>query len=93
MMVDLNEAVSSLETWKTGKGVILYGKGDMFCSGGYLDTVREICNREDGFKMASLMHDSVLRLRNLPLVSLSIIHGKVRSLVKQLKTTSCGIGI
>ncbi|ODN02977.1 Ethylmalonyl-CoA decarboxylase [Orchesella cincta] len=76
MMVDLNDAVLELESWKTGKGVILYGAGGTFCSGGYLDTVRNICNSEDGYKMATLMHDSVMRLRNLPFVSVSLVTGK-----------------
>jgi ethylmalonyl-CoA/methylmalonyl-CoA decarboxylase len=83
-MVDLSEVVSRLETWKTGKGVIVYGKGDAFCSGGYLKTVREIANSRDGLKMAKLMHDSLVRLRSLPLVSVSLIHGKVSNTL-QLK--------
>jgi len=75
MMVDLNEVVNSLENWSTGKGVILYGKGDMFCSGGDLDTVKQICTSEGGYKMSKLMQDSTTRLRRLPLVSVSIVHG------------------
>lgn len=75
-MVDLNDVVGDLETWKAGKGLILYGSNGTFCSGGYLLTVRKILNSEDGFKMATLMHDSVLRLRKLPLVSVSLITGK-----------------
>jgi len=58
------------------KGVILYGAGGTFCSGGYLDTVKNICNSEDGYKMSTLMHDSVLRLKNLPLVSVALVTGK-----------------
>jgi len=78
-MVELNEAIHSLENWTAaGKAVILYGKGDMFCSGGYLNTVREIADSEDGDKMATLMHDSVERLQRLPLLSVSLIHGKVK---------------
>jgi len=34
MQADLDDAVGELEDWKIGKGIILYGKGDMFCSCG-----------------------------------------------------------
>lgn len=74
-MVDFNDIVTELENWKTGKGVILYGAGGTFCSGGYLDTVKKISNSEDGYRMSTLMHDTVLRLRNLPLISVTLITG------------------
>lgn len=75
-MVDLHDIVCDLETWKSGKGLIIYGSEGTFCSGGYLGTVKAISNPEDGYRMATLMHDSVLRLRNLPLVSVTLITGK-----------------
>ena len=79
-MVDLSEAVSSLENWESGKGVILYGKGDIFCSGGYLKTMRELSS-DSAYKMSCLMQDSALRLRQLPFISLCLVHGKVLKLL------------
>lgn len=79
-MVDLSEIVSDLETWDAGKAVVLHANGDTFCSGGYLDTVKKICNHKDGYKMSSLMQDSLARLGKLPLVSVSVVHGPVRIL-------------
>ena len=35
MMSDLADITDQLETWKEGKGVILHGHGDAFCSGGF----------------------------------------------------------
>lgn len=77
-MVDLSEIVTDLEKWESGKAVILHGKGDTFCSGGYLDTVKKICNHKDGFKMSTLMQDTVIRLAKLPLVSITVVHGQVQ---------------
>jgi ethylmalonyl-CoA/methylmalonyl-CoA decarboxylase len=86
MMVDLNDAVSELESWTSGKAVILHSNGDTFCSGGYTDTVKKILNSEAGFRMSSLMQDSVLRLAKMPLVSVALVQGKVWFLIsKSLK--------
>jgi len=76
MMVQLWDIVNTLEEWKEGKGVILHSIGDTFCSGGDLNTVRHISNPDDGFKMSTLMHDSLSRLHQLPLVSVALIQGK-----------------
>ena len=75
-MVQLWDIVNTLEEWKEGKGVILHSIGDTFCSGGDLNTVRHISNPDDGFKMSTLMHDSLSRLHQLPLVSVALIQGK-----------------
>lgn len=74
-MVDLNDVVNELELWRTGKGIILSGCGGTFCSGGFLETVKNIFTPADGFKMATLMHDSISRLRSLPFVSVSLVTG------------------
>jgi len=64
-----------LEDWSTGKGVILYGKGDIFCSGGNQDSIKQFFTPEGGYKMSKLMQDATTRLKGLSLVSVSIIHG------------------
>ncbi|CAG7838644.1 unnamed protein product [Allacma fusca] len=76
MMVEFHEAISTLEKWETGKGVLLFSKGDTFCSGGYLETVKALSAPEGGFRMSALMQDAVMRLRNLPLISVAVIHGQ-----------------
>ena len=76
MMVDLWKAVNTLEDWKQGKGVILHSVGETFCSGGDLNTVKKISNPDDGYRMATLMHDSLTRLHQLPLISVALIQGK-----------------
>jgi len=76
-MVDLNNCIGELKNWTTGKGVIICAEGDIFSSGGYLPTVRSILNSQDAYRMSTLMHDTLLRLRELPLVTATIVHGKV----------------
>lgn len=75
-MVDLWNAVATLEEWKEGKGIILHSVGDMFCSGGDLNTVRQISNPDDGFKMSTLMHKTLTKLHQLPLISVALVQGK-----------------
>ncbi|KZS12982.1 Uncharacterized protein APZ42_022248 [Daphnia magna] len=48
MMVNLWNAVNELEDWKSGKGIILHSVGETFCSGGDLNTVRQISNPDEG---------------------------------------------
>ena len=75
-MVDLLNAVATLEEWKEGKGIILHSVGDMFCSGGDLNTVRQISNPDDGFKMSTLMHKTLTKLHQLHLISVALVQGK-----------------
>jgi ethylmalonyl-CoA/methylmalonyl-CoA decarboxylase len=88
MMVDLWNAVTELEEWKDGKGIILHSVGDIFCSGGDLNTVRQISNPDDGFKMSTLMHKALTRLHQLPLVSAALVQGKALGGGAEL-ATSC----
>ena len=57
-------------------GVVLTGADNekhVFCSGGDLKTVNHINTPEAGFKMSLLMTDTLDRLNNLPLVSVSLL--------------------
>ncbi|XP_041358365.1 ethylmalonyl-CoA decarboxylase-like [Gigantopelta aegis] len=76
MMVELSDRIRELEEWDNGKGLILRGAGGTFCSGADLDFVRQINTSVDGFKMATFMHDVVLRCRRLPLISVALIEGR-----------------
>uniref|UniRef100_A0A8C6V019 Uncharacterized protein n=1 Tax=Neogobius melanostomus TaxID=47308 RepID=A0A8C6V019_9GOBI len=40
MMVDLEARVTELENWSDGKGLIVHGVADTFCSGSDLNVVR-----------------------------------------------------
>ena len=87
-MAELSDIVSQLEKWDQGKGLILHSKGDLFCSGSDLDSVKQICNPEGGFRMSCLMHDTVIRLRNLPMISVAVVQGLVSSLNSPTKSFS-----
>nr|SVE74738.1 EOG090X06RW [Daphnia carinata] len=76
MMVNLWNAVNELQDWKSGKGIILHSVGETFCSGGDLNTVRQISNPDEGYKMSTLMHNTLTRLHQLPLISVALIQGK-----------------
>ena len=76
MLVEMADAVSSLESWTTGKAVIVRGaQGGGFCAGGDLDFVRRIVSPQMGFNMSTLMTDTLTRLHKLPLLTLSYIEG------------------
>ena len=67
------------ESWSVGVGIVLRGadnENNVFCSGGDLKTVHHIKNPEDGFKMSMLMTDTLNRLNNLPLVSVTLLQVK-----------------
>jgi enoyl-CoA hydratase/carnithine racemase len=48
----------------------------VFCSGGNLDFIRKFSKPESGYKFNALMHDSVIRLQSLPLVSVCHVDGR-----------------
>jgi len=76
-MVQLLEKVEELESWQEGVGLVLRGQSNrskVFCSGGDLKTVKEMPST-GGFTMATLMSEATTRLRQLPLVSVSVLEG------------------
>uniref|UniRef100_A0A3P9PAX6 Ethylmalonyl-CoA decarboxylase 1 n=1 Tax=Poecilia reticulata TaxID=8081 RepID=A0A3P9PAX6_POERE len=62
MMVDLEEKVSQLENWTEGKGLVVRGAAETFCSGSDLNAVRAISNPQDGMKMCMFMQDALTRM-------------------------------
>uniref|UniRef100_A0A665TFN6 Ethylmalonyl-CoA decarboxylase 1 n=1 Tax=Echeneis naucrates TaxID=173247 RepID=A0A665TFN6_ECHNA len=62
MMVDLEEQVNQLENWTEGKGLIVQGAAETFCSGSDLNAVRAISNPQDGMKMCMFMQNTLTRL-------------------------------
>lgn len=45
-MLDLEEKVTQLENWTDGKGLIVCGAAETFCSGSDLSAVRAISNTQ-----------------------------------------------
>ncbi|XP_040453468.1 ethylmalonyl-CoA decarboxylase isoform X3 [Falco naumanni] len=65
MMLELQERVTELENWKDGKGLIIYGAGNTFCSGSDLNAVKAISNSQDGMNMCMFMQNTLTRLMRL----------------------------
>ncbi|KFV77223.1 Ethylmalonyl-CoA decarboxylase, partial [Dryobates pubescens] len=90
MMLELQEKVTELESWKDGKGLIIYGAGNTFCSGSDLNAVKAISNPQassslkvfissllqDGMNMCMFMQNTLTRLMRLPLISVALVQGK-----------------
>ncbi|XP_018422017.1 PREDICTED: ethylmalonyl-CoA decarboxylase [Nanorana parkeri] len=76
MMIELAERIHDLENWQDGKGLIVYGAENTFCSGSDLNAVKAITNRQDGIMMCMLMQNTLTRLQRLPLISVALIQGK-----------------
>uniref|UniRef100_A0A3B4XR34 Ethylmalonyl-CoA decarboxylase n=2 Tax=Seriola lalandi dorsalis TaxID=1841481 RepID=A0A3B4XR34_SERLL len=88
MMVDLEEQVSQLENWTDGKGLIVQGAAETFCSGSDLNAVRAISNPQDGMKMCMFMQNTLTRLLRLPLISVALVEGRALGGGAEL-TTAC----
>ncbi|XP_078505013.1 ethylmalonyl-CoA decarboxylase [Lissotriton helveticus] len=76
MMVELLERVKELEDWKDGKGLIVRGAGNTFCSGSDLKAVKAMSCSHEGMKMCMYMQSTLTRLSRLPLVSVALVQGK-----------------
>ncbi|NXD06419.1 ECHD1 decarboxylase, partial [Nothocercus nigrocapillus] len=88
MMIELQEKVTDLENWKDGKGLIVCGAGNTFCSGSDLNAVKAISNSEDGMNMCMFMQNTLTRLMRLPLISVALVQGKALGGGAEL-TTAC----
>ncbi|XP_054869439.1 ethylmalonyl-CoA decarboxylase isoform X2 [Amphiprion ocellaris] len=88
MMVDLEERVTQLENWTGGKGLIVQGAAETFCSGSDLNAVRAISNPQDGMKMCMFMQNTLTRLVRLPLISVALVEGRALGGGAEL-TTAC----
>ncbi|XP_068087584.1 ethylmalonyl-CoA decarboxylase-like isoform X1 [Hyperolius riggenbachi] len=76
MAVELEERVCDLEKWQQGKGLIVYGAENTFCSGGDLKTEIAIANKQDGINVCMFMQNITARLQRLPLISVALVEGK-----------------
>ncbi|XP_069090944.1 ethylmalonyl-CoA decarboxylase isoform X1 [Pleurodeles waltl] len=76
MMVELLDRVKELEDWKDGKGLIVRGAGNTFCSGSDLKAVKAISSSHASMKMCMYMQNTLTRLSRLPLISVALVQGK-----------------
>ena len=74
-MVDLRDIVTELENWNSGQGLLMYGVGDSFCSGGDLDLMKTLIENGHGVLMCQYMQETLQRLQALPLLSAALVHG------------------
>ena len=89
MMCDLNDAMIELENWKEGKGlVILSDDAKFFSSGVDRNFIKQQNSYEGGYKMASLMHDTMWRLTFLPMLTVSLIRGRAIGGGAEISTAS-----
>nr|XP_054925258.1 ethylmalonyl-CoA decarboxylase-like [Dermacentor andersoni] len=76
MMLELANAVRTLEHWPHIKAVLLYGEGPFFCSGANLVSMKGIPSPDEGRQMSALMQDTLTRFSNLPMISAVLIEGR-----------------
>ncbi|XP_052825233.1 ethylmalonyl-CoA decarboxylase isoform X1 [Octopus bimaculoides] len=90
MMLDLFDAINELENWKSGKGLLMAGAANTFCSGGDLKAVTNMT--DSGEEMSSLMQNALTKLSRLPLISVALIEGVALGGGAEL-TTACDFRI
>ncbi|XP_020372649.2 ethylmalonyl-CoA decarboxylase [Rhincodon typus] len=76
MMLDFRDRVEELEHWTNGKGLIMRGAENTFCSGSDLSAVKAMSNPEDGLSICMFMQNTLTRLLRLPLISVALVQGK-----------------
>ncbi|XP_072499363.1 ethylmalonyl-CoA decarboxylase isoform X4 [Notamacropus eugenii] len=88
MMLQLLERVIDLENWKEGKGLIVCGAKNTFCSGSDLSAVKSLGTSQDGAELCMFMQNTLTRFMRLPLISVALIQGKAMGGGAEL-TTAC----
>ena len=74
-MLQLEETVTELEQWKQGRGVILRGAQEAFCSGGDLTLMKSMMETLEGPDMSRFMQTVLTRFYQLPLVTVAYVEG------------------
>lgn len=75
MISRLTEVLDELHEWREGKGVLLHGFNGTFCSGSDLVSVRATANLEAGLEIAQIMQYNLMRLQQLPMISVAFVEG------------------
>ena len=77
MMCELNDAIVELEGWTEGKGVIVLSDDPgIFSSGVDWKFAKANNSHEGGYKMSTLMYDSLWRLTFLPYLTVTLVRGR-----------------
>ncbi|XP_003404274.1 ethylmalonyl-CoA decarboxylase [Loxodonta africana] len=76
MMLQLLEKVIELENWTEGKGLIVLGANNTFCSGSDLNAVKALGTPEDGMALCMFMQNTLTRFMRLPLISVALVQGR-----------------
>ena len=89
MMCDLNDAMIELENWEEGKGLVILSDDEKFFSSGVdRNFIKAQNSYEGGYKMATLMHDTMWRLTFLPMLTVSLIRGRALGGGAEISTAS-----
>ncbi|XP_065204920.1 ethylmalonyl-CoA decarboxylase-like [Planococcus citri] len=75
MMIDFENIVHDLQKWENGKGVIIYGANDIFCSGGDLSYAKKENTPRSGYEMSIFMQHLTNKFSQSTLVSVAYING------------------
>ncbi|XP_051031434.1 ethylmalonyl-CoA decarboxylase [Phodopus roborovskii] len=75
MMLQLLERVIELENWTEGKGLIVHGAKNTFCSGSDLNAVKALSTPEKGVALSMFMQNTLTRFMRLPLISVALVQG------------------
>lgn len=88
MMLQLLERVIELENWTEGKGLIVHGAKNTFCSGSDLNAVKALSTPENGVALSMFMQNTLTRFMRLPLISVALVQGWAMGGGAEL-TTAC----
>ena len=78
-----------LENWEEGKGLVILSDDEKFFSSGVdRNFIKAQNTYEGGYKMATLMHDTMWRLTFLPMLSVSLIRGRAIGGGAEISTAS-----
>nr|BAC26112.1 unnamed protein product [Mus musculus] len=88
MMLQLLERVIELENWTEGKGLIIHGAKNTFCSGSDLNAVKALSTPESGVALSMFMQNTLTRFMRLPLISVALVQGWAMGGGAEL-TTAC----
>ncbi|CAH6778166.1 Echdc1 [Phodopus roborovskii] len=75
MMLQLLERVIELENWTEGKGLIVHGAKNTFCSGSDLNAVKALSTPEARVALSMFMQNTLTRFMRLPLISVALVQG------------------
>lgn len=88
MLAELSNHITTLESFN-GNILILKGADHTFCSGADLSTAKQFLNdKVSKIGMCAMMQDNLMRIRNLPLISVCVIEGYAIGGGAEI-TTSC----